>query len=111
MLALSQKVEVFRSVWVMCLLNTEEPETDQHTEAKREWVKESRGVRVFVSGPSEQDSGEFGPDHLQQLRVEKVLTQAEGAPVTRAHAAQADVAAEKKGTDRRQALCSYWAGC
>lgn len=46
-------------------------------------------------GPSEQDSVEFGPDHLQQLRVEKVLTQAEGAPVTSAHAAQSGVAAEE----------------
>lgn len=47
-------------------------------------------------GPSEQDSVEFGPDHLQQLRVEKVLTQAEGAPVTGAHAAQSGVAAERR---------------
>lgn len=45
-------------------------------------------------GPSEYDTVEFGPDHLQQLRVEEVLTQAEGAPVTSAHAAQPGVAEE-----------------
>lgn len=58
-----------------------------------------RGLETegFIWAPSEQDSGEFGPDHLQQLRVEKVLTQAEGAPVTRAHAAQAGVPAEENG--------------
>lgn len=55
-------------------------------------------------GPSEQDSVEFGPDHLQQLRVEKVLTQAEGAPVTSAHAAQSGVAAEENGTENTSAL-------
>lgn len=38
---------------------------------------------------------EFGPDRLQQLGVEQVLTQAEGAAVTSAHAAQSRVAEEK----------------
>lgn len=40
---------------------------------------------------SEYDSVEFGPDRLQQLRVEDVLAQAEGAAVTSAHAAQPGV--------------------
>lgn len=71
---------------------------------KQGWMKIIWGFRDWwlKLGPSEQDSVEFGPDHLQQLRVEKVLTQAEGAPVTSAHAAQAGVAAEENGTDRRQ---------
>lgn len=64
-----------------------------------------RGLETerLIWAPSEQDSGEFGPDHLQQLRVEKVLTQAEGAPVTSAHAAQSGVAAEKTGTQNTSA--------
>lgn len=52
-------------------------------------------------GPSEYDSVEFGPDHLQQLRVEEVLTQAEGAPVAGAHAAQPGVAEETHGRHGR----------
>lgn len=52
---------------------------------------------VRDQGPSEHDSVEFGPDHLQQLRVEEVLTQAEGAPVTSAHASQPGVAEETYG--------------
>lgn len=62
-----------------------------------------RGGQVRVregcknKGPSEYHSVEFGPDHLQQLRVEEVLTQAEGAPVTSAHAAQPGVAEETYG--------------
>lgn len=48
-------------------------------------------------GPSENDSVEFGPDHLQQLWVEEVLTQAEGAPVTSAHAAQPGMSEETYG--------------
>lgn len=40
---------------------------------------------------SEYDSVEFGSDRLQQLRVEDVLTQAEGAAITSAHAAQSGV--------------------
>lgn len=52
-------------------------------------------------GPSEYHSVEFGPDHLQQLRVEEVLTQAEGAPVTSAHAAQPGVAEETDGKRHR----------
>lgn len=74
---------------------------------KHGWMERTWGFRDWrlKLGPSEQDSVEFGPDHLQQLRVEKVLTQAEGAPVTSAHAAQAGVAAEENGTHRTQALC------
>lgn len=65
-----------------------------------------RGLETegLIWAPSEQDRGEFGPDHLQQLRVEKVLTQAEGAPVTSAHAAQSGVAAEKNGTQNTSAM-------
>lgn len=73
---------------------------------KHGWVKIIRGFgdRRLKLGPSEQDSVEFGPDHLQQLRVEKVLTQAESAPVTSAHAAQSGVAAEENGTENTSAL-------
>lgn len=53
-------------------------------------------------GPSEYHSVEFGPDHLQQLRVEEVLTQAEGAPVAGAHAAQPGVAEETDGRETHQ---------
>lgn len=65
-----------------------------------------RGLETegLIWAPSEQDSGEFGPDHLQQLRVEKVLTQAEGAPVTSAHAAKSGVSAEKNRTQNTSAV-------
>lgn len=53
--------------------------------------------------PSEHHSVEFGPDALQQLRVQQVLTQAEGAPVTGAHAAQPGVAGGAGQTQRRPA--------
>ncbi len=53
-------------------------------------------------GPSQYNSVEFGPDRLQQLRVEEVLTQAEGAPVASAHAAQPGVAEERHGEGKRQ---------
>lgn len=52
--------------------------------------------RRFRKRPSEHDSVEFGPDGLQQLRVQEVLTQAECAPVTGAHAAQPGVAEERR---------------
>lgn len=50
---------------------------------------------VLKERPSEHHSVEFGPDGLQQLGVEEVLTQAERAPVTGAHAAQPGVAEER----------------
>lgn len=53
--------------------------------------------RFFIKkGPSEDNGVEFGSDRLQQLRVQEVLTQAEGAPVTSAHAAQTGVAEERQ---------------
>lgn len=55
----------------------------------------STKIREVCKRPSEYDSVEFGPDRLQQLRVEEVLTQAECAPVTSAHAAQPGVAEER----------------
>lgn len=53
-------------------------------------------MREVCERPSEYDSVEFGLDRLQQLRVEEVLTQAECAPVTSAHAAQPGVAEERR---------------
>lgn len=61
-----------------------------------------RGLYKGEKGPSEYNSVEFGPDRLQQLRVEEVLTQAEGAPVTSAHAAQPGVAEERYEEDKHQ---------
>lgn len=61
----------------------------------------STKIREVCKRPSEYDSVEFGPDRLQQLRVEEVLTQAECAPVTSAHAAQPGVAEERHGVRTR----------
>ncbi len=43
--------------------------------------------------PAKDDSVEFGPNHLHELRVQEVLTQTEGTPVTGTHAAQTRMAA------------------
>lgn len=59
---------------------------------------EGRALQVRLANvSSEYDSVEFGPDRLQQLRVEEVLTQAECAPVTSAHAAQPGVGIHSHG--------------
>lgn len=68
-------------------------------------------INIFLKktkGPSEYDSVEFGPDHLQQLRVEEVLTQAEGAPVASAHAAQPGVAEETHGKQTNTFSSRQW---
>lgn len=38
--------------------------------------------------PAKDDSVEFGPNRLHKLRVEEVLAQTEGAPITGTHTAQ-----------------------
>lgn len=69
----------------------------------QEWAASAVGgyisQRKKSRRPSEHDSVEFGPDGLQQFRVEDVLTQAERAPVTGAHAAQPGVAEERHRED------------
>lgn len=50
MLTLSQKVEVFRSVWVMCLLNTEEPETDKHKRPDGKQIMKMSSHKSFKGG-------------------------------------------------------------
>lgn len=69
----------------------------------RQWgiVDQLDVTKLLQKRPSEHNGVEFGPDCLQQLRVEEVLTQAEGAPVASAHAAQPGVAEEKHTPTRR----------
>ena len=57
-------------------------------------MSERERERERGRGPAEHRGVELGPDRLQQLRVEEVLAQAEGAPVARAHAAQPGVTGE-----------------
>lgn len=70
--------------------------------------KNRERCKRFEKGPSEYNSVEFGPDRLQQLRVEEVLTQAEGAPVTSAHAAQPGVAEKTYKEDKHQHKIHRW---
>lgn len=52
MLALSQKVEVFRSVGLICLLNPEEPERDKH---KRPHGREIMKTSIYKSLNGERE--------------------------------------------------------
>ena len=54
-------------------------------------------LRKEKGKPAEYDGVELGLHGLHQLGVKEVLTETEGAPVARAHAAQASVA-EKRET-------------
>lgn len=60
---------------------------------------ERRGI-VGYREPAQYDGVELGLDGLHQLRVEEVLTEAEGAAVAGAHAAQTSVPENKPSPDR-----------
>lgn len=70
-------------------------DTEEEEEAGRKEAMLKTLERILGYEPVENDPAELGLNAAQQLRLEEVLTQAIGAPVAGAHAAETDVAAER----------------
>lgn len=64
-----------------------------HTERRNESTPKTLVYSMYE--PVVNDPAELGLNAAQQLQLEKVLTQAIGAPVAGAHAAETGVAAER----------------